>query len=204
MDKPNYYAIITAEVRYDETLSANEKLLFGEITALSNATGECWASNSYFSNLYNRDNRTIRRWISNLVDTGYINSSLIYKQGTKEVDKRILTVGAKVSVTPGQKCPSGEGKNVLYNNTRKNNIKLTEEFDEVWVLYGRKGNKQSALRYWLKLSDKDRTAIKAAIPSYLETRERKYRKDFSGWINPTNRMWEDELETDEVKPLEIG
>ena len=33
--KPNYYAIIPANVRYDEKLSPNEKLFYGEITALT-------------------------------------------------------------------------------------------------------------------------------------------------------------------------
>ena len=32
----NYYAIIPANVRYDINLKPNEKLLYGEITALSN------------------------------------------------------------------------------------------------------------------------------------------------------------------------
>ena len=47
--KPNYYAIIPAEVRYNEKLTANSKLLFGEITALTNKTGVCWANNKYFA-----------------------------------------------------------------------------------------------------------------------------------------------------------
>ena len=69
--KPSYYAIITAEVRYDERLSANEKLMYGEITALTQSTGECWASNAYFSKLYHKDVRTIRRWVSHLSELGY-------------------------------------------------------------------------------------------------------------------------------------
>ena len=191
---PSYYAIIPAEVRYDNKLSANEKLMYGEITALASSTGECWASNAYFGKLYNRDARTIRRWVSNLSDSGYINVQLLYKPDSKEVDKRIITLGTKVTLPSGQKCPTGGGKNVLDNSTRENNIKLIEEFEVVWAKYGRKGNKQSALRYWRKLSAEDRKAIEAAIPAYLASRDVQYRKDFSGWINPTNRMWEDEVQ----------
>lgn len=36
METPNYYAVIPAEIRYDKKLKANEKLLYGEITALAN------------------------------------------------------------------------------------------------------------------------------------------------------------------------
>ena len=35
-NKINYYAIIPATVRYNQKLKAAEKLLYGEITALSN------------------------------------------------------------------------------------------------------------------------------------------------------------------------
>ena len=56
MEKPNYYAILSAEVRYDNNLRPNTKLLYAEITALSNTTGECFATNKYFSNLYNKSN----------------------------------------------------------------------------------------------------------------------------------------------------
>lgn len=93
MKEANYYAIIPANVRYDKDLSANAKLLYGEITALSNGEGYCWATNSYFANLYNVSNETISRWISQLIKKGYIKSVIIYKNGTKEIDLRKLYVG---------------------------------------------------------------------------------------------------------------
>jgi hypothetical protein len=73
-------------------------------------------------------------------------------------------------------------------------ISLDEFFEDCWKQYGRKGNKRAALRYWRKLSTEDRKAIHSAIPAYLASREPQFRKDFSGWINPSNRMWEDEVQ----------
>ena len=89
----NYYAVIPANVRYDKDLTANAKLLFGEMTALSNEKGYCWATNSYFANLYNVKNETISRWISQLIKKGYIKSVIIYKNGSKEIDSRRLYIG---------------------------------------------------------------------------------------------------------------
>lgn len=87
-EKPNYYSILTANVRYDKRLKANEKLLFSEITALSNKYGYCTATNSYFSKLYEVSKTSISTWINNLKRCGYLEIETIYKENSKEIIQR--------------------------------------------------------------------------------------------------------------------
>ena len=61
METPTFYAVLPASVRYDSRLKAQEKILYCEITALSNVNKFCHAGNGYFSDLYGVDERTIRR-----------------------------------------------------------------------------------------------------------------------------------------------
>jgi len=89
-ESPSFYAIIPATVRYDERLTPNAKLLYGEITALCNAKGFCWATNDYFSGLYKVSKTSISMWVKQLIDCGYIKSELEYKPGTKEILHRYL------------------------------------------------------------------------------------------------------------------
>ena len=87
-----YYAIIPADVRYDNNLTQGAKLLYGEITALCNEKGFCWATNSYFSELYGVTKVTISNWIKQLIDGKYIFSEIKYKDGSKEIEHRYLKI----------------------------------------------------------------------------------------------------------------
>ena len=91
-EKPNYYAILTADVRYDKRLTANAKLLYAEITALTNTKGYCWSTNAYFAKLYGVSNTSISKWVSQLVKLGYLDIKLIYREGTKEILHRYLSL----------------------------------------------------------------------------------------------------------------
>ena len=121
MTKPNYYATITAEVRYSKKVTPNAKLLYAEITALSSKDGVCWASNKYFSNLYEVSTVTISRWISSLVENGFINREMVYKKGTKEIDKRYLQL-CNGGINKNVNAPIN--KNVKDNNTSINNTSI--------------------------------------------------------------------------------
>lgn len=88
----SYFAIIPANVRYDKELTPNAKLLYGEITALCNERGYCWATNKYFSELYSVSTVSVSKWINLLVEKGYLISEIIYKEGSKEIDGRYLRI----------------------------------------------------------------------------------------------------------------
>ena len=136
-DKPSYYSILTADVRYDEKLSASEKLLFSEITALSNKHGYCTAGNGYFSKLYNVSDRSVTRWIKHLKELGYLKYVPIYKKDSKEVDERRLypLTNSKDPLDKNvyggrQKCPRPLDKNVEDNITSINNINTNNDIKE--------------------------------------------------------------------------
>ena len=90
-EQPNYYAIIPATIRYNNKLKSAEKLLYGEITALTNKKGYCYAQNKYFANLYQVRNETVSRWISHLQELGYIEIKII-RNDKKEIVSRNIYI----------------------------------------------------------------------------------------------------------------
>ena len=96
MENPNYYAIIPAQIRYDKDLKPNEKLLYGEISALSNKNGYCNAGNAYFAELYGVHKKTISEWVTRLKDI-----SIVTDEDKKIVERRIYIETKKVSAKVG-------------------------------------------------------------------------------------------------------
>lgn len=90
-DKPGFYAIIPANVRYDEQLSAAEKLVYAEISALLNEEGTCYAKNTYFMRVYGASERTVTGWIKHLEDRGYI--SVTYSRDGRGMKRYITLTG---------------------------------------------------------------------------------------------------------------
>ncbi|MDR3168528.1 MAG: helix-turn-helix domain-containing protein [Candidatus Peribacteria bacterium] len=65
-ERPSFYAILPANIRYAEDLSEFQKLLYAEITALATKEGYCFASNSYFAELYGKCDNRISKMVSDL------------------------------------------------------------------------------------------------------------------------------------------
>lgn len=117
-NKKSYYAVIPANVRYDKELIPNAKLLYGEITALCNEKGYCWATNEYFAELYGVSKKSVSKWIKDLIDKKYIQSELIYKEGSKEILHRYIRI---VPYPMEEKFHTPMEEKVKDNNTYINN-----------------------------------------------------------------------------------
>lgn len=123
-ERPNYYAILTADVRYDTRLNSTEKLLYAEITALSSKEGVCWASNNYFASLYNVTPVYISMMLRKLKECGYIRIELVYKPNSKEIQRRNIHLLNNSLRGIKQYYNRGIKQKFKENNTSINNINI--------------------------------------------------------------------------------
>ena len=206
MDKPAYYAILTADVRYDKTLKPLARLLFAEITALCNKEGYCWASNQYFADLYEVDKTTVSRWIGQLKTRGYITVQLEYKEGSKQILNRYIKINGEgmdeMINTPLQNdvYPIDQKTKVNTTVNTKTNITVNSigDFDSFWTFYPRKAGKEAARKAWAKLRP-DAHIMQLILDNVRERVEKgEWRKDNQSYILHAStylnqKRWEDEV-----------
>lgn len=142
---PNFYAVIPATVRYAK-IPSGAKLLYGEISSLCNKEGYCWATNSYFANLYACEERTIIRWLNALRNIKMIKAMIPLRGGPRRIYlvSKFSTGGDK-NVREGVTKMSSRGdKNVIHNiksNNKSNNTcrfsdeNLDSEKNEIKKIY---------------------------------------------------------------------
>ncbi|WP_235311852.1 DnaD domain protein [Ligilactobacillus salivarius] len=133
-EKPGYYSILTADVRYDERLKkyADCKVLFSEITALSNKYGYCTASNGYFARLYDRPKPTISRWINLLIKLGYLKSEMIYKENSKEIkERRLYPITTPINANNNRGINASVKGGINTNNNRGINASVKDNITSI-------------------------------------------------------------------------
>ena len=206
MDKPSYYAIIPATVRYDKRLTANAKLLYGEITALCYQEGYAWAGNQYFADLYEVHKNSISAWIGNLKEAGHITVQMNYREGSKHILSRHIRLfgeGIQDNLhTPTRKLddPIQEncGDNSTINTTINTTVNSIGDFDAFWKFYPRKASKDAARKAWNKLNP-DQNIMKMIGDNVRERVEKgEWRKDNQSFILHAStylnqKRWEDEV-----------
>jgi hypothetical protein len=177
-EKPTYYAIIPANVRYSN-LKPNAKLLYGEITALSNKLGYCYATNNYFSDLYNVSKNTISSWLSDLKKLGFITIDL-ERNSKKQIVKRCIGITKKMD-TPIPKKMKGNSTSI--NNT-SNNIYIKEKFiNDVMSFDYPKDMLDDFINYWCEGKKKMRYQKQTTFE--IKLRLLRWAKNQKNWDKPT-------------------
>lgn len=197
-EQPSYYSIITANVRYDNRLTDSEKLLFAEITSLSNKYGYCTATNSYFARLYEVVKETISRRISNLTKYGYLKIETV-KDGKQIKQRKMypltqssIPIDVKTNTPIDNSVNTPIDANVKENNTSINttsinNINRTdnsatdvtrERFEEWWEFYDKKLDKKKAFSLFKSaLKEHEFETIMNGTKEYLKTiTDKQYQK----------------------------
>ena len=172
--KPSYYANIPANVRYSD-LKPNAKLLYGEITALSNKEGYCFATNRYFAELYGVTKNTVSLWVSQLNNKGFISVTLI-KRGEQITERRIGIIINDVRAN----LKKEDLNNTSINNT--NNISLRKEkfYDDILKLESDKKILEEFVLYWSELN-RSKTKMRFELEKTWDLNARLKRWKRSQW-----------------------
>ena len=218
-EKPGYWAVIPAGVRYNEQIPPNAKLLYAEISSLTQEDGYCWATNEYFHKVFGFSERTIQNLLNSLLNAGYIR----IENGDSKKRKIYAGINPLRSLNetnPAKNCGVEPRRNLRGNPAEicgvdekhiinKNNIKntkddrvcawMTERFDGLWNYYphDKRGSKQRAVKAWNQLRPDSETIDDIARGlQYLQSTDEWQRgigiPHVSTFLN--NRCWEDALE----------
>jgi hypothetical protein len=98
---------IPAEIWLNDNLSLQEKAVLAEIDSFCSRYESCYASNEHFAKFIGVSTRRIRDILKSLEDKHLLEREIIYKKGTKEIEKRFL----RLPYPSGRKLPHGEEEN---------------------------------------------------------------------------------------------
>lgn len=105
------------------------------------------------------------------------NNNKIYKEKEYK-EKEVCDVDTML-------FPAEQDVKISYGGRNKNVTKEQEAecFEDLWLMYERKGSKAAAKKEFAKLSEDEIAMMRQHIPAYLQSRpERQYRQDFERYI----------------------
>lgn len=127
------YSVIPARVRDDHTLRPNAKLLYGELSALAQSEGYCWAWNARLAETLGISKRTVEDLLRQLRDRGHIQMEVERDPDSQEVLRRKIWICGPpgVSVPPPRdftgRVPVKSGGPPRENGGENNTGNSTEE-----------------------------------------------------------------------------
>ena len=80
------------DVRLDDRLSNNERMLLADIIDLVKKKGYCYATNEYLAKIHHVSTRTISRWLRKLRELAYISIEIIKTEKKQIIERRIRII----------------------------------------------------------------------------------------------------------------
>ena len=199
---------IPKEIWLSTDLTLQEKVFLVEISSLNNEEG-CFAGNAYFSEFFGVSKTRVSIIINSLVKKGYITSDIIYKDGTKQILKRVLKE-TYIGYARKVKDPiQGKFKdNNTFNNTnnkdnsainkidnkkKKRDEGYSDDFLEFWKLYNMSINKSKTFTLWKKknFSEEELKEVMKKVKLYVDNTEKRFRKHPERYVRDS--VWNDEV-----------
>ena len=175
---------IPRHIWLDKNLKPIEKILLAEIESLGGLHDGCFASNQYFADFLDLSKDRTSKLISGLKNKGYITVELSYKEGSYEVDKRIIKANPSSYFCLGGSTHlegGGENNDYITNNYNINNNNKASKKKTIKEPRHKYGEFKNVL-----LSDKDLEKLKA---EYGEELVEKYIKKMDEWIELNGRRY---------------
>ena len=185
IEKPGYFAVLPANVRYDKRLKPIERLLYAEITSLCNKDGYCWATSGYFAELYGITREHISRCISHLKMCDYVEVEVDKCNGNS---RKIYLTGLVIKKSQGCDLKITQNNISNYNKPSKDNNSVKKEKEKgkekpARYEYGRYNN--------VLLSDIELEALKSEFPSDWQVRIDR----LSEYCESTGKIYKNHLAT---------
>lgn len=214
--EPNYFVIYP--LGYLEIYNHRQCTLLGVMNSLTTRKGYCYATNKTLAKIIKCSTKSIERDLWNFEQDGVITREVIRDDSMMVVERRIFIkndiVGnpprPNVGHPPSQPASDPRSQDVGVNSNKTisyiNSIKDTysDEFDEIWKLYTKKGVKSQAYKAFKRLSLKEQRQALEHIPSYIvnhqENNKMPYLPHMATYLN--QKRFQDALPYEGTSPSE--
>jgi hypothetical protein len=191
---------------YLEHMTPRQAVLMGMLIGMAKRSGYAYPSNKSIGSILNMTTITVQRELAILEDKGFLTRQLIRDNNNQVISRKIYphiktdtTLPSNLIPPSHQDCNSNKDKDKSIKD------KSISEFEMVWSLYKKKGNKQSSATAFQKLRRDEKDLMIEFIPKFIKNHEdsdkMEYLPHFTTFIN--RKRWNDELPYEVKKQLEF-
>jgi hypothetical protein len=191
----NWAIVLPAKYVLAKDITSTQKLLLGIVSGLSNMNGYCYASNDYLSKCLDVTKTRISQCISDLAKKNYIKISIKYRDGSKEIEQRVIILN--IDLYKNIDIPIKDNDSKVYTNSftpiiknDKDNIYTNNIYNKVKSM----PTEQEVIDYFIEKGSTIEQAKKAyeyySVANWKDSRGKQVKnwkqKMLSVWINNNN------------------